>query len=116
MAELMIKVPKVVKMRFRVTDKFHEYTWRLNDDLTFAEDIPELQIDSGDKLFGVDGKDCSEKTRNDVVRLLTLKKMTTFTTITFGKKDQLNCAEIAFSTEVGWIFSFWNCWFLSLSI
>ena len=100
----MRKDPKVIKIHFRVSDKFHGHQWKLNDDCTFAEDIPELHIAKGDKALDIEGQDCRGQRKLEVLRLLTLKKFTQFTSITIGKKDHLSSGQIVFSNEVKLLF------------
>ena len=100
----MRKNAKVITMKYRVTDQLYEHKWLLDDNLIFQEDLPELKISRGDKLFAISGVDCRQKSKMEVVGMLTLKKFTQFTSITFGTKDYLGDAVIVFSTEVRFIF------------
>ena len=105
MGDIMKRTPKVISMTFRVTDQLHEHHWQLDEFLVFQEDLPELKISRGDQLFVIDGVDCREKSKIEVVRMLTLLKLTQFHSITFGTKDNLDHAVIVFSTGVRLIFS-----------
>ena len=90
---------RVVNIFFRVTDKVRDMDWPLDNAHKFTEAIPELQIDIGDTLIGIEKEDI-RNLRYDIVKgKLMTRKYTKFTNIIFIKSGMEEHGSVVFAGE-----------------